>query len=68
MKIFSKTTELDEKNKISIDYSIDAGTRYSIDKIFTNIDSVFDKEIFSFKDEYEKYVGKYYSPFKIKKL
>ena len=57
------------KNKISIDYSIDAGTRYSIDKIFTNIDSVFDKEIFfPLKDEYEKYVGKYYSPFKIKKL
>ena len=50
-------------------YSIDAGNRYRISKIFTNADSVFDANIFfPLKKSYEKYIGEYYSPFKVKKL
>ena len=50
-------------------YSIDAGTRYSIDKISTNLDQVFNKELFFPLDKsYKKLIGEYYSPFKIKKI
>ena len=50
-------------------YSIDAGTRYVISKITTNVDPVFDKEIFlSLNKKYKKIIGEYYSPFKIKRL
>ena len=38
-------------------------------KIVTNADPVFDKNLFySLNDKFEKIVGKYYSPFKIKLL
>ena len=38
-------------------------------KNFTNVEKVFDKEIFfPINKEYKKYIGEYYSPFKIKKL
>ena len=37
-------------------------------KIETNADPVFDKNIFySLNEKYEKVVGEYYSPFKVKK-
>ena len=50
-------------------YSIDEGPRYIIKKISTNVDSVFDKELFfELNDDYNKYIGDYYSPFKIRKL
>ena len=50
-------------------YSIDEGIRYVIQKISTNVDPVFDKKLFfSLNKEYEKYLGSYYSPFKVKKL
>ena len=43
--------------------------RYTINKISTNVDSVFDKKIiFSLNKTYKKYIGEYYSPFKIKKI
>ena len=42
----STSAELGDNNEISINYNIDAGIRYSIDKISTNVDSVFDKKIF----------------------
>ena len=52
-----------------ITYSINAGTRYKINKITTNIDPVLDKELFlPLKDIYNKVVGSYYSPFLVKKL
>ena len=50
-------------------YSIEEGTRYTINKISTNIDQVFDKNLFfPLNKEFKKYIGDYYSPFKIKKL
>ena len=65
----STSAELSKNDQISINYNIDAGTRYSIDKISTNVDSVFDKKIFfSLNKSYNKLIGDYYSPFKIKKI
>ena len=65
----------DEKTgKLSIFYSEDlfdnfTETEYSINKITTNVDPVFDKDLFySLNDKYQKVIGSYYSPFKITKL
>ena len=41
----------------------------TINKISTKIDPVYDKSLFfPLNKTYQKYVGEYYSPFKIKKL
>ena len=68
VKISSKLAEI-KNNKAKILFSIDEGKRYSIRKISTNVDEVFDKQLFfSLNDVYAKYIGEYYSPFKIKKI
>ena len=57
------------KGSADLIYSIDEGKRYTIKKISTNVDPVFDKNIFfPLNEVFQKYVGDYYSPFKIKKL
>ena len=49
-------------------YSIDEGNRYTVKKISTKIDEVFDKNLFfPLNKVFKKYVGDYYSPFKVKK-
>ena len=69
VKINSSTAELAKDGNIDITYSIEAGQRYLINKISTNLDPTFDKKIFfPLNKIYEKYIGEYYSPFKIKKL
>ncbi len=69
VKINSKTAEINAEGNIDLVYSIDAGQRYSINKITTNVDPVFDKKIFFELNEiYKEYIGEYYSPFKIKDL
>ena len=69
IKITSNLAEIDNKNTAILVYSIDEGPRYIIKKISTNVDSVFDKELFfELNDDYNKYIGDYYSPFKIRKL
>ena len=66
--INSTSAELGSNSKISINYNIDAGIRYSIDKISINVDTVFDKNIFfSLNKAYNKLIGEYYS-FKIKEI
>ena len=37
-------------------------------KISLNVDPVFDKDLFSFRKDFNEYIGEYYSPFKIKRL
>ena len=49
-----------------ITYSLEEGKRYT-SEISTNVDEVFNKDIFELKDIYNSYVGEYYSPFKVKK-
>ena len=69
VKITSQSANLGEEGKIDIIYSIDAGKRYRINKIETNVDPVFDANIFfPLNDEYKEIIGEYYSPFTIKKL
>ena len=69
VKINSNFAEINKKGNINLIYSIEAGKRYTINKISTNADKVFDKEIFfPLNKVYEKYVGDYYSPFKVKKI
>ncbi len=68
-KITSSSAEIKKKGNAELTYSIEAGKRYIIKKILTNVDPVFDKDIFfPLNDEYKEYVGTYYSPFKIKRL
>tara|TARA_Y100001958_G_C21232715_1_gene558631 strand:+ start:98 stop:2344 length:2247 start_codon:yes stop_codon:yes gene_type:complete len=67
--INSNSAEINNEENIDLIYSIDAGTRYTIDKISTNVDPVFNNELFfPLKKSYEKLIGKYYSPFDIKKI
>jgi len=67
--ISSKSATINENNDIDITYTIDAGTRYIIKKISTNVDPVFEKKIFEpLQKSYIKYIGQYYSPFSVKKL
>ena len=67
--ISSNSAEMNDQDNIDLIYSIDAGKRYTIDKITTNVDPVFDNELFfPLKKSYEKLVGKYYSPFAVKNI
>ncbi len=69
VKINSKSAKLVDQGQVELNFTIDEGIRYTISKISTNADSVFDKKIFlPLEKIYKKYVGDYYSPFKIKKL
>ena len=68
VQIISNSVELeDDKNLVVLNYNIDAGNRYRISKISTNIDPSIDKKAFiNLSTQYEKIIGDYYSPFKIK--
>ncbi len=69
VEINSNTAELDEDGNINLIYSINAGKRYTITKITTNADKVFDSNIFlPLQNSYKKYVGEFYSPFKVTSL
>ena len=69
IKVRSNFAQLDEKGKAELIYTLEEGNRYIINKISTNVDSVFDKKLFfPLNNQYEKYIGTYYSPFTITKL
>ena len=69
VQIVSSNAEINENNETVLTYNINAGNRYRIKKITTNIDQVFDKEVFfPLNEKYKKIIGKYYSPFSVKKL
>tara|TARA_Y100001958_G_C21236579_1_gene563116 strand:- start:144 stop:2375 length:2232 start_codon:yes stop_codon:yes gene_type:complete len=69
VQVSSSSAEILDTGNINITYAINAGQRYIIDKIETNVDPVFDKEIFfPLNKIYSKVTGDYYSPFKIKKI
>ncbi len=70
VEIVSSSAESKEnKTEIELTYSINAGDRYRIKKLSTDIDPVFDNSIFKdLKDEFTSYAGEYYSPFKIQKI
>lgn len=68
-KVNSKLAKINDQGKAELIYSVDEGNRYSVKKISTKIDEVFDKNLFfPLNKVFEKYVGDYYSPFKVKKI
>jgi len=69
VQVLSSNAEVSQSNTTTLTYTINSGTRYKINKISTNVSEVLDKEIFiTLQDDFKKIVGKYYSPFKVKKL
>ena len=69
VKVISEIVELKEDFQAEITFNINAGTRYKISKISTNVDSVLDKKLFlPLNKIYKETVGSYYSPFTVKKL
>ena len=68
-KITSNLAEINNLGSVKLIYSIDAGKRYSIDKISITVDPVFDKSrFFSLNESFNKEIGNYYSPFIVKDL
>ena len=69
VKVSSNLAKINFSGEAQLVYSIDEGKRYTINKISTNVDSVFDKKLFfPLRKSYDDLVGSYYSPFKVKKL
>ncbi len=69
VQVTSSSAQVLDTQNIEISYTIDAGKRYVIQKIITNVDDVFDKKLFfPLEKTYNKYIGDYYSPFKVKKI
>ena len=69
VQVLSNNAEISRDNFTNLTYTINAGKRYRVNKISTNVSEVLDKKIFfPLQDSFSKVIGKYYSPFKIKKL
>jgi outer membrane protein insertion porin family len=69
VQVLSNNAELSQENKTNLTYTINAGTRYRINKISTNVSELLDKKLFfQLQDSFTKIIGKYYSPFAVKKL
>ena len=69
VQVLSSNAEVSENNFTILTYTINAGTRYKVTKISTNVNNVLDSKLFlPLEKSYTKMVGKYYSPFRVKKL
>jgi len=69
VQVLSNSAEISQNDSTTLTYSINAGNRYRINKISTNVSDVLDKNLFlPLEGEYKKIVGKYYSPFIVKNL
>ena len=69
VQVLSNQAEINKENLGKLVYTIQAGNRYKVNKITTNISNVIEEKIFeSLQNTYLNLVGKYYSPFKVKKL
>ena len=69
VQILSSSAEIDENNYTTLTYDINAGTRYRINKISSDISPVLDKNLFlPLNSDFKKVSGKYYSPFIVKNL
>lgn len=69
VNVTSSSAELLNTGNVNINYTINAGKRFIIEKISTKVDPVLDKKIFQpLKKSYEKVIGDYHSPFKVKKI
>ena len=69
VQVLSSNAVISQDNVTNLTYTINAGTRYKINKIVTNVSDVLDKNLFlPLQKNFTKIVGKYYSPFKVKRL
>ena len=67
-QVLSGNAEI-KNNFTDLIFTINSGNRYKIKKISTNVSEIFDKKLFEpLSNEYVNLIGKYYSPFKVKKL
>ena len=69
VQVLSSNAEVSQKDLTNLTYTINAGTRYRVTKITTNVSDVLDKKLFiPLQSDFKKIIGKYYSPFNVKKL
>lgn len=69
VKVLSNMASIESDGNINITYTINAGQRFTINKISTKVDTVLEEKPFlALNKVYNKYVGSYYSPFKVKKI
>ena len=69
VQIISSNAEITQDYQTTLTFNINAGIRYRITKITTNVSESIDKKVFiPLNKEFKKIIGKYYSPFTIKKL
>ena len=69
VQVVSSSAESKTETDIELTYSINAGERFRIKKLSTDIDPVFDTTIFQeLAKEFTNFAGDYYSPFKIQKI
>ena len=69
VNIVSKSAIIYDEGYVDLIYSIDAGKRYRINKIYISADPIYDKDTFvQLESNFKDYIGKYYSPFSVKKL
>ena len=69
VQVLSSNAEVSQNNETNLTYTINAGTRYRVTKISTDVSDVLDAKLFTpLKKNFTKIVGKYYSPFTVKKL
>jgi len=69
VEVLSSSVELKNESNVELTFSVNAGQRFRIKKLSTDITPVFDKTIFkNLSFEFNKFAGEYYSPFKIQKI
>tara|TARA_B110000211_G_C14085661_1_gene556551 strand:- start:1249 stop:3474 length:2226 start_codon:yes stop_codon:yes gene_type:complete len=69
VQVLSDKAEISKDNFTTLTYTINAGNRYRINKISTNVSDILDKKIFSsLEKNFTEVIGKYYSPFIVTKL
>ena len=69
VQVLSNKAEISKENFTTLVYTINAGTRYKVNKISTNVSDVLDKKIFTpLEKSFSNAIGNYYSPFTVKKL
>ncbi len=69
VQVLSNSAEISKDDFTTLTYTINAGSRYRVNKISTNVQDVLDKNLFiPLEKNFNKVLGKYYSPFTVKKL
>ena len=68
-QVLSSNAFINDNNESNLTYTINSGNRFKIKKISTNVDLLINKDVFKeLESYYYELIGKYYSPFKVKKL